>query len=100
MTEKELLEIAGSGLQSTVLLAPHHGSRFSSTLEFLDRVDPEIVIVTAGWRNVYRFPPPAVLEAYKKRGFQVLRTDRNGAVTITTDGSEVAVRTLLEPGGG
>ena len=97
--EKELVDIAGRGLQSTVMLAPHHGSRFSSTPEFLDRVDPEIVLISAGWENVYHFPHPTVLKKYEKRGFRVFRTDHHGAITVTTDGNDIDVRTVVEASG-
>jgi competence protein ComEC len=75
-------------LSATILLAPHHGSNSSSTRVFLDRVDPETVVVSCGFKNPYRFPHPEVIHRYAQKGIQVFRTDRHGAVTITSDGRD------------
>ena len=70
-------------LSSTILMAPHHGSDSSSTRFFLDRVDPEIVIISCGFNNPYRFPDPGVIRRYEHKDIKVFRTDQHGAVTIT-----------------
>lgn len=98
--EKELVSRAGTALKSTVLLAPHHGSRSSSTPTFLSLVDPQIVAISVGWRNRFRFPHSIVLERYRRRGIQIFRTDLHGAVEIETDGRRVAVEVPFEEGGG
>ncbi|MCP4351180.1 MAG: DNA internalization-related competence protein ComEC/Rec2 [Desulfobacterales bacterium] len=88
--EKELVETAGDKLKSTVLIAPHHGSRTSSTEIFLDYVQPEYVVVSAsGWSNI---PHPSVISRYKKRGYQIFRTDENGAVSMSADGKTLKIR--------
>jgi len=84
--EKELVAISGDDLKSNILIAPHHGSKTSNSEVFIDRVKPEIVIFSSGWKNRYRFPHPSVLKKYKERGCRILRTDSHGAVTISTDG--------------
>ena len=94
--EAELVRTAGDSLASTVLVAPHHGSRTSSTAGFLDRVAPDIVAVSAGWRNRYRFPHPQVLDRYRANSCRVYRTDRHGALRFVTDGKTLTVRTVLE----
>ncbi len=92
--ERELVETAGDKLKSTVLVAPHHGSRTSSTEIFLDHVQPEYVIVSAsGWRNI---PHPSVITRYEKRGYHVFRTDKNGAVSISTDGESLKIRPCIQ----
>ncbi len=91
--EAELVKIAGEELKSTVLMAPHHGSRTSSTQRFLDGVDPDIVAVSAGWKNRYHFPHSEVLGRYRQKGIQVYRTDHHGAVRFATDGKTVVVHT-------
>ena len=75
-------------LSSTVLLAPHHGSNSSSTRFFLDQVGPETVVISCGFNNPYRFPHPGVLRRYEQKNIQIFRTDRHGAVTITSDGRD------------
>ena len=73
-------------LESRVLLSPHHGSLTSSSKIFLDKVNPESVIVSCGFGNQYGFPHPDVVKRYQDRGYKVFRTDNNGAVTISSDG--------------
>ncbi|MCG2757553.1 MAG: ComEC/Rec2 family competence protein [Desulfobacteraceae bacterium] len=89
--EKELVAIAGDDLTSDILIAPHHGSRTSNSELFIDSVKPETVIFSSGWRHSYRFPHPLVLKKYRQRGCSILRTDSNGAVTISTDGQYLEV---------
>lgn len=55
-------------LQATVLLAPHHGSKTSSSAEFLAAVDPQVVVVQAGYRNRYGHPAPEVMARYLALG--------------------------------
>jgi len=84
--EKELVAIAGDKLKSTVLIAPHHGSKTSSTEEFLKAVSPEYIIISLGWNNRFHFPHVSVINRYETFGYKVLRTDRQGAISISTDG--------------
>jgi competence protein ComEC len=76
-----------------VLKSPHHGSRTSSSPAFLDAVRPELVVVTAGRGNFYGLPHPDIIARYRERGLRVLRTDEEGAVRISTDGSTLEVST-------
>ncbi|MBB5393491.1 MULTISPECIES: DNA internalization-related competence protein ComEC/Rec2 [unclassified Herbaspirillum] len=70
-------------LPSTVLLAPHHGSKTSSTEPFLRAVRPEVAIFQVGYRNRFNHPNPEVFERYQRLGIRRLRTDESGAVTLT-----------------
>ncbi len=72
LQEAALLARQGDELQSTVLLAPHHGSKTSSSAEFLAAVQPEWVLIQAGYRNRYGHPAPEVLARYQALG------ERNG----------------------
>lgn len=65
-----------------VLKVGHHGSRTSTSDEFLSRVLPEVGIVSVGKRNRYGHPHPTVLERLKRFGVRVVRTDHEGTVTI------------------
>jgi competence protein ComEC len=69
-------------LAADVLLVPHHGSRTSSSPEFLAAVSPRWAIVPAGYANRFGHPGPQVLERYKAVGAQVLRTDLDGAISV------------------
>jgi competence protein ComEC len=76
-------------LQSDIILAPHHGGRTSSTEAFLDKVNPSIAIISCGPENRYKDPHPDVLKRYEKKRTRIFRTDRDGAVLLQTDGTDV-----------
>jgi competence protein ComEC len=94
--EKEIVDICDGKLSSTVLMAPHHGSRSSSSGLFLAQVKPEVVIISTGYQNRYQFPDPAVLKRYQSRGCKIYRTDVNGAVRLTTDGNHLVIQSFHE----
>jgi competence protein ComEC len=95
VAEKELVRLAGADLACDVLLVPHHGSRSSSSRPFLLKVKPDVAVISAGWKNRFRFPHATVLEAYQKRGCRILRTDRNGAIIFTTDGNRLRAQPFI-----
>ncbi len=94
-TEQELVRLAGDNLRSSVLFAPHHGSSSSSTTQFIERVQPAIVLISCGFQNRFGFPPPNVLERYYRSGCKVLRTDLHGAVQVITNGQSLTIRPLM-----
>lgn len=69
-----------------VLKVAHHGSRGSSSGEFLDRARPDVAVVSAGRANRFGHPVPEIVERYRTSGATLLRTDRDGAVDVVTDG--------------
>lgn len=87
--EAEMVKAYGPGLRSDVLKAPHHGSRTSSTEEFLDAVNPRLAVISCGKKNAYRHPYPAVLERFEKREISFYRTDLDGTVEIISDGENL-----------
>lgn len=93
--EKELVSLQQDALKSTVLLAPHHGSRSSSSSPFLDRADPEIVLISSGWKNWFGFPHPSVMKDYKARGYRLYNTAEDGAIRLTTDGRDLVIETTI-----
>ncbi|MEI8172737.1 MAG: DNA internalization-related competence protein ComEC/Rec2 [Deltaproteobacteria bacterium] len=86
----------GRDMRSQVLFVPHHGGFSSSTEPFIRRVQPDIVVVSCGADNIYKLPHPNVLGRYSVIGTRVLRTDRNGAVSIMTDGKNTMTRVFRE----
>jgi competence protein ComEC len=78
-----------------ILKAAHHGSRTSSSAEFLEAYRPQAVLVSAGRGNSFGHPAPVVLGRLQDVGADVFRTDTDGAITVETDGVEVRVRTAL-----
>lgn len=79
--ERRLLS-AGVELRSDVLIAPHHGSKTSSTSAFIEAVSPKAVIFASGYLNRFRHPHPDVARRYADAGSRVYRSDRDGAVLI------------------
>ena len=89
--EKELVKIGDDELKSNVLIAPHHGSKKSSTLLFLKKVQPEYIIISAGDNNRFGFPHSTVLTRYRKLGCRILQTGTHGAIEMVTDGQSMKV---------
>ena len=89
--ERAETALLGQDLHADVLAAPHHGSRTSSTPAFLAAVSPRLVVVSAGRANRYGHPHGEVLRRFADA--RVLRTDRDGTVTIRTDGHSLEVET-------
>lgn len=79
--ELELIE-SGADLSATVLVAGHHGSRTSSLVEFVERVEPRYGVFTVGYRNRYRHPHPQVVARFRDRGVQILRSDAGGLIRL------------------
>jgi competence protein ComEC len=78
--EAELVAREGpEGLASEVLLVPHHGSKTSSTLPFLQAVQPQVAVVQVGARNAYGHPHPKVMARYVEQGVPTVLTPRCGA---------------------
>jgi competence protein ComEC len=80
--EARLLAANRGQLRANVLLAPHHGSGASSTLAFLQAVQPEIALFQVGYRNRFRHPKSEVFTRYGNLGIRRLRTDESGALTL------------------
>lgn len=77
-----------------VLKVAHHGSKTSTQDLFLDRVAPTFAVISAGFRNPFGHPHPTVLERLRRRGVQVLRTDLEGMISVSTDGRRLQVSTF------
>ncbi|RTR39463.1 DNA internalization-related competence protein ComEC/Rec2 [Shewanella canadensis] len=72
----------GLSLQSEVLIAPHHGSRTSSTQAFIKSVSPELVLFPSGFNNRYGFPKQDVVNRYKVSGSEMLISGKEGQVSV------------------
>jgi competence protein ComEC len=85
-------------LQADLLLVPHHGSKTSSSADFLDAVKPAFSIVQAGYRNRFGHPAPLVLERYRERAIQVIDSPHCGAAQWRSwQASQVACERDLQP---
>lgn len=90
-SESLLLARAHAHVAADMLLAPHHGSRSSSTDAFIAAVGARTVVFSAAYRNRFRHPQAEVERRYAATGARLLRTDRDGAVivTLSADGHTV-----------
>ncbi|MCB5190302.1 DNA internalization-related competence protein ComEC/Rec2 [Methylobacillus arboreus] len=80
--EADLLDATSQNIATDVLVAPHHGSKTSSTLSFVEAAKPQAVIFTVGYRNRFRHPRQEVLAQYDAIGAKRYRSDHDGAVIL------------------
>jgi competence protein ComEC len=91
MPRERELAASGARLDSTVLKVAHHGSRSSTSAEFLRAVAPRLAAISVGARNAYGHPDPGVMARLAVAGAEVYRTDRDGALMFETDGGTLTV---------
>ncbi|MFL6417609.1 MAG: DNA internalization-related competence protein ComEC/Rec2 [Bryobacteraceae bacterium] len=78
----------------TLLKVGHHGSKSSSSEEFLDQIHPQFALISDGYKNQFHHPHPTVLSRFEQHGTRVLRTDQKGALTFLSDGEHVELSTF------
>lgn len=89
--ERELLASVPQQLAAEVLVAPHHGSKTSSTAPFVTAVAARHVLFSVGYRNRYGFPHPTVTARYRNVGAELHDTAAQGAITVRLGAAGVAV---------
>ena len=93
--EREMLN--ADELQHTdVLKVAHHGSRTSSSEEFLSAVTPTFAVISDGFENSYGHPHPTVIERLQQHHAGILRTDLDGLIGIRSDGRHLTVETYRD----
>ncbi len=90
VAEKAILEKYGI-LKSTILKIAHHGSKTSSTIDFLKNVAPEVVLIGVGEDNNFGHPSSQTIENLEKMNILIYRTDLMGEIAINTDGFEYKI---------
>ena len=75
-------------LKVKILKVAHHGSKYASAQDFVDRVKPEVAIISCGEWNRYGHPAQVVLDRLRAANAKLYRTDLQGEITITTKGKE------------
>jgi len=88
--EARLVE-RSANLSATVLKVPHHGADGSSSAEFVKKVSPKLAVISCRRSGRKNGPGQRVLQTYRHNGAEILRTDRNGAVEVRTDGASYTV---------
>jgi len=86
--EKKLID-SGVCLKSQAIKVGHHGSSTSSTYSFIRRVSPEFAVISVGKNNKYNHPSKIVIQKYIDTCSKLFRTDRDGAVILTSDGKKL-----------
>jgi len=89
--ERSLI-MRGADVRSSVLKIPHHGSRFSSTAEFIRAVRPQVGILSVG-PGVKGIPSNEAVARFKAYNVPVYRTDRHGCIRVCTDGKKLTIHT-------
>ena len=80
--ERNLLLRAEKQLRADILVVPHHGSKTSSTENFLDTVHPRVALLPVGYRNRYHHPHPLVVARYRERNIALEDSASAGAITV------------------
>ncbi|MCX7098182.1 MAG: DNA internalization-related competence protein ComEC/Rec2 [Methylococcales bacterium] len=96
LAEAWLLKTYGKQLQAQVLIAPHHGSKTSSTLAFLQAVQPDYVLIPAGYHNQFGHPHRDVLQRYQQLNAHWLNSADSGAITASSKQGNWLVQSLRD----
>lgn len=86
--EKKILK---KDIQATVLKVGHHGSKYSTTTTFLEKVNPTYAIISVGKNNSYNHPNQTTLDKLIKRNIEIYRTDEMGSIFLKTDGKKITI---------
>jgi len=92
---ERLLVAGGRPLHADVLKVGHHGSKTSTSPDFLNAVSPSVAIISAGFENPFGHPHASVLARLSERHSAILRTDRDGLITVRSDGRKLSLDSML-----
>jgi competence protein ComEC len=94
--EREIISENGAEtMHADVLKIGHHGSKNSTMPEFLGAVQPLVGIISAGEDNPYGHPNAELIERLENAGVRILRTDKDGAVHVLTDGARLEISCFI-----
>ena len=85
-------KILNKDISADVLKVGHHGSKYSSSVSFLKKVNPKYAIIQVGKNNIYNHPTEETLNKLKKNNIKVLRTDIDGTIILSTNGTNIEFR--------
>ena len=94
--EKFLRRYTAIDFGELILKAGHHGSKTSSSDQFIDFLRPELAIVSAGRNNIYGHPHPGVLDTFSKYNIPVLETAKNGSIIILVKDGHYSVKSSAQ----
>lgn len=90
-SELRLLSEHAEQLSASFLVVPHHGSKSSSSIEFIFAILPDYAVFTAGYRNRFGHPKDEVVQRYADSGAELLRSDEDGAILVEMDAQGLRV---------
>ncbi|CAN5484225.1 DNA internalization-related competence protein ComEC/Rec2 [soil metagenome] len=86
------LVTGGGTIAADLIKVPHHGSRTSSTEEFIDAVGAKYAVISVGRPSPFGHPHPEIVERWKAAGATVMTTGEQGTISVSTDGSDIAIQ--------
>lgn len=86
--ETDILNLK-TGIQADVYQTGHHGSRTSSSQEFIDAINPAYAVISCGENNDYGHPHAETLNQFREKDINVFRTDEQGTITAYSDGENI-----------
>jgi competence protein ComEC len=89
-SETEMLD-KGYDLKADLLKVGHHGSRYSTSEEFLNAVQPETAVISVAKDNMYGHPSPETIDRLRQAGVRVYRTDEAGTIAAVSDGEKIEI---------
>jgi competence protein ComEC len=91
----EELQAFSSEKDFQIIKIPHHGSKTSSTREFIQAIDPETAVISVGANNSFNHPSDEVMERLDEEAITALRTDQKGAVEISSNGEYIDIKNYV-----
>lgn len=89
--EKKLLD---KNIQSDVLKVGHHGSSYSTSKAFLDKVNPTYAIISVGENNTYKHPQDEIIKRLENKNIKIYRTDESGSIVAESNGSIITFKNI------
>ena len=90
--EKELLN---KDIESNILKVGHHGSKTSTSEEFINKVKPNYAIISVGKNNKYNLPSSSTINILNNNNIKIYRTDESGSIIITSDGNKINIKSVI-----
>lgn len=94
--ERSLLE-SKQDLRADVVKVPHHGSKTSSTEDFVRATAPQLAVISVGQHSMFGHPHEEVVQRWRANGARVLTTGECGTITVSTDGTYLSLKSFIQP---
>ncbi len=87
-------KIINKNIQVDVLKVGHHGSSYSTSSNFLDKVNPKYAIISVGKNNKYNHPKEEIIDLLNKKNIMIYRTDLDGTIKLVSDGNNINIEKI------